>query len=64
MISLVTGGTRGIGSTIVSILHSRGDQVYTLSRRKNDNDYHISVDLESKNNVRNQNDPIEDIPIL
>ena len=61
MISLVTGGTRGIGSTIVSILHSRGDQVYTLSRRKNDNDYHISVDLESKNNVRKIADKLGNI---
>jgi len=63
MISLVTGGTRGIGSTIASVLQSRGDQVYTLSRRKNENDYHISVDLGSKNDVKKIADKLGNILI-
>ena len=51
MVSLVTGGTRGVGKTIASILKERGDIVYTLSRRKNKNKNHLSVDLGSKNDI-------------
>jgi len=47
-ISLVTGGTRGIGSVIASVLRDRGDNVITLSKRKTDNENHFSVDLSSK----------------
>lgn len=48
VISLVTGGTNGIGRVIKSVLCERGDQVYTLSRRRINNAYHISVDMSSK----------------
>ena len=47
--SLVTGGTRGIGSVIVEVLRLRGDNVITISRRKiEDKEKHFSVDLSSK----------------
>jgi len=50
-ISFVTGGTRGIGSEIVSVLRQRGDRVFTLSRRQSDSDDHISVDLSSQEQI-------------
>ena len=33
-ISLVVGGTKGIGKVIVKKLKKRGDKIYTLSRSK------------------------------
>lgn len=51
MISLVTGGTRGIGSVIVDLLRKRGDQVITVSRRKLDDKDHISADLSSEKQI-------------
>ena len=50
-ISLVVGGTKGIGSVIATQLKKRGDIVYTLSRssRKKNN---INIDLsKDKNNI-------------
>ena len=44
MISLVAGGTKGIGRAIVEVLQSRDDQVYTLSRRETKDEDHISID--------------------
>ena len=43
--SLVTGGTRGIGSVIADVLRDREDHVITVSRRKINDENHISVDL-------------------
>ena len=44
-ISIVVGGTRGIGLVITDKLKARGDNVYTVSRSGSGNDLHISVDL-------------------
>jgi len=49
--SLVTGGTRGIGSIITEELRDRGDRVITVSRRKLNDKDHISVDLSSKKQI-------------
>ena len=46
--SLVTGGTRGIGSEISEVLRDRGDWVITVSRREINDENHFSVDLSSK----------------
>jgi NAD(P)-dependent dehydrogenase (short-subunit alcohol dehydrogenase family) len=46
--SLVTGGTRGIGSVIVDVLRIRGDRVITVSSRNLDEANHISVDISSE----------------
>ena len=61
MISLVIGGTKGIGSTIASVLQDRGDQIYTLSRRRNENKNHISVDLGSKKDLKKIAGKLENI---
>lgn len=45
--SLVTGGTRGIGSVIVEVLRDRGDRVITVSRRQMNDENHVSMDLSS-----------------
>ncbi len=50
-ISLVTGGTRGIGSVIADELRYRGDHVITVSRRTKNDENHISVDLSSKKQI-------------
>ena len=44
-ISIVVGGTKGIGIVITDKLRARGDTVYTVSRSSVGNDHHISVDL-------------------
>ena len=44
-ISIVVGGTRGIGIVITDKLKSRGDTVYTVSRSSAGDGHHISVDL-------------------
>ena len=44
-ISIVVGGTRGIGIAITDKLRARGDTVYTVSRSSAGNGCHISVDL-------------------
>jgi NAD(P)-dependent dehydrogenase (short-subunit alcohol dehydrogenase family) len=49
--SLVTGGTRGIGSEIADVLRNRGDEVITVSRGKLDDKNHISTDLSSKKQI-------------
>ena len=49
--SLVTGGTRGIGSVVAEVLRDRGDRVITLSRRKKNDENHISVDLSSEKQI-------------
>ncbi|NEO82888.1 MAG: SDR family oxidoreductase [Spirulina sp. SIO3F2] len=46
-VSLVIGGTRGIGKTIVQQLRQRGDQVYTASRRQLKDEDHIQFDIAS-----------------
>tara|TARA_Y100000590_G_scaffold460725_1_gene620732 strand:- start:1708 stop:2418 length:711 start_codon:yes stop_codon:yes gene_type:complete len=46
--SLITGGTRGIGSIITEVLNERGDHVITLSRRAENHPNHFSVDISSK----------------
>ena len=52
MVSLVVGGTRGIGRSIVETLKIRDDQVYTLSRRESGDKNHISINLELKTSVK------------
>ena len=47
-IALVVGGTRGIGSVITKQLTERGDQTYTVSRRKSVDSNHITVDLPNR----------------
>ena len=49
--SLVTGGTRGIGSVISEVLRDRGDWVITVSRREINDENHFSVDLSSKKQI-------------
>jgi len=58
MISLVVGGTRGIGKTIVEILKIRNDQIYTFSRRKNNDENHISIDLGSTTSIKKIEDAL------
>ena len=50
-ISLVTGGTRGVGSVIADVLRNRGDRVITVSRRTLNDENHISADLSSKKQI-------------
>lgn len=49
--SLVTGGTKGIGSVITEVLRDRGDHVITISRGKINDENHISVDLSSEKQI-------------
>jgi NAD(P)-dependent dehydrogenase (short-subunit alcohol dehydrogenase family) len=44
-ISLVVGGTRGIGSVITDSLNKRGDNVFTISRKDNSYKNHIQCDI-------------------
>ena len=41
--TLIIGGLSGIGKSISQVLSSRGDNVITLSRQKNDNNNHIVI---------------------
>ena len=43
--SLIIGGTRGIGLVVRDHLLNRGDLVYTVSRSKTDEKYHINCDI-------------------
>ena len=43
--SLVIGGHSGIGSIAVKQLRQRGDRVYTISRRKLENENHVCCDI-------------------
>ena len=52
MISLVVGGKTGIGKSIVEVLRSRGDEVYTFSRRESQDKNHTSIDLSSIISIR------------
>jgi 3-oxoacyl-[acyl-carrier protein] reductase len=56
VISLVVGGKTGIGRSIVEVLRGRGDQVITFSRRKIKDENHISIDLGSKNSIKEKLD--------
>ena len=58
MISIVVGGTKGIGRSIVETLKIRDDQVYTLSRRESGDKNHISISLEFKTSVKKIEDAI------
>ena len=49
--SVIVGGTRGIGSVVSGVLRDRGDRVITLSRRKKNDENHISVDLSSEKQI-------------
>ena len=44
-ISVIIGGTRGIGKEIFSTLKKRGDTVFNISRKNSNNKNDISVDL-------------------
>ena len=44
-ISLVVGGTKGIGLVIADNLRERGDKVYTISRSRFNEKKHFSIDL-------------------
>ena len=52
-ISIIFGGSRGIGSVIASNLKKRGDKVYIISRSKKNHKgiNHISCDITSKNDI-------------
>ena len=50
-ISLITGGTSGIGSVIADVLSDRGDQVITVSSRNLNDENHISVDLSTEEKI-------------
>ena len=52
MISIITGGISGIGSVIATTLRTRGDEVYTVSRRKIEDDNHISADLSTQEGIK------------
>tara|TARA_B100000315_G_C14404364_1_gene507966 strand:+ start:163 stop:885 length:723 start_codon:yes stop_codon:yes gene_type:complete len=43
--TLLTGGTRGIGSIIKQVLLERGDEVYTASRSQSSDPNHFSINL-------------------
>ena len=56
-ITIVTGGTRGIGSVITEAFKKGGKKVLTVSRTKIESKEHISVDLcekDSAKNIKNQ----------
>ena len=50
-ISLIIGGTKGIGSVITKTLKKRGDKIITVSRSKLKNTNHISLDLNDLANI-------------
>ena len=65
-ITIVTGGTRGIGSVITETFKNRGKRVLTISRAKIESKDHISADLcenDSPINIKNQigSDEIENL---
>ena len=47
-ITIVFGGTRGIGKIISKTLSERGDLLITASRANLDKKSHLSIDLSSK----------------
>ena len=51
-ITLVVGGTRGIGKVVSKLLSKRGDLVYTISRRKIKIGNHFSIDLENEKKIK------------
>ncbi len=50
-ISIIVGGTRGIGKVISKTLHKRGDKIITLSRENLKNKTHIAVDLSLEDSI-------------
>ena len=52
-ITIVTGGTRGIGSVITEAFKKEGKRVLTVSRTKIESKEHISVDLCEKDSAIN-----------
>ena len=52
-ITIVTGGTRGIGSVITEAFKKEGKRVLTVSRTKIESKEHISVDLCEKDSAKN-----------
>ncbi len=50
-VSIVTGGTSGIGLATVRELRKNGFTVYEMSRRKTDDPYHRSVDISVEDEV-------------
>ena len=50
-ISLIIGGTKGIGSVITKTLKKRGDKIITISRSKLKKTNHISLDLNDLVNI-------------
>ena len=61
--SLITGGTRGIGGVIADVLRDRGDRVITVSRRKLNDENHISADLSSREQISQISKKIGSTPI-
>ena len=51
-ITIVVGGTRGIGKVVSELLSQRGDSIYTISRRKIKNENHLSLDLSNEKKVK------------
>ena len=60
MISLITGGMSGIGSVVADTLRSRGDEVYTTSRRPTRHDSHISADLSTRKGITKVSNELRD----
>jgi len=50
-ISIIFGGTKGIGKVISKTLSKRGDQVFTASRAKINRNSHLSINLNSKKGI-------------
>ena len=61
--SITVGGTRGIGSVVTDVLRDRGDRVITVSRRKLNDENHISADLSSREQISQMSKRIGSTPI-
>ena len=51
MISLVFGGSRGIGGIIAKTLEKRGDKVYIVSRKGSKFANNLKIDLLDENEI-------------
>ena len=51
-ISLIIGGSRGIGKSIYETLKKRGDVLYTLSRSSKKSKYSLNIDITKKTDLK------------